>query len=479
MTGSDGFRKPSDPAAGFPFIVSSNLENVDAVTRKLIRSHVMRGKKKKKVRPDKGQPTIGRRARTMAVCTQTARVKLEEVGSLYTSLIPSRVGSDLSFAEFAADIELPMLLNIAKVTPFARKVIFPLKVAIGLQEENNEGHYPIARDVVGLHITAFAVESFIDRVLRHRESIINLAALLHFQKGLTLLKERLLGEDEELKISDSTISVVLKLAEAAHFDGDYQTSKQHMQGLRKMVDLRGGIYVFRGKALEVGMLRCDLSIAMHNGSSHVFFSQPSQPVPDYPHNLLRVWDDKMCSQEYIEISESLDSSLATAWRIMRRFCVLVNIGTQTQRLIRPQTIHETMTAVMYRLLRMDFTAGSISEAIRHGLLAFSYHVFLQWQDIKLPYHCFPTIYKNCILGLELVDGISSQLMIWLLMTGALSLFSTSEEVWIRDGLRKQADKCWVSSWKEMQDILKSFMWITLLDEQPGKLVYDTTYLEKA
>ncbi|EXK23283.1 hypothetical protein FOMG_19939 [Fusarium oxysporum f. sp. melonis 26406] len=28
------------------------------------------------------------------------------------------------------------------------------------------------------------------------------------------------------------------------------------------------------------------------------------------------------------------------------------------------------------------------------------------------------------------------------MTGALSLFSTSDEVWIRDGLRKQADKCW-------------------------------------
>ncbi|KAJ9412500.1 hypothetical protein QL093DRAFT_2570573 [Fusarium oxysporum] len=313
---------------------------------------------------------------------------------LYTLLIPSRVGSDLSFAEFAADIELPMLLNIAKVTPFARKVIFPLKVAIGLQEENNERHYPIRQDAVSLHITAFA-------------SIINLAALLHFQKGLTLLKERLLGEDEELKVSDSTISVVLKLAEAAHFDGGYQISKQHMQGLRKMVDLRGSIYVFRGKALEVGILRCDLSIAMHNRSSHVFFSQPSQPVPDYPHNLLQAWDDKMCSQVYIEISESLGSSLATAWRIIRRFCVL--------------------------------------------------------QDIKLPYHCFLTIYKNCVLGLELVDGISSQLMIWLLMTGALSLFSTSDEVWIRD---------------EMQDILKSFMWITLLDEQPGKLIYDMTYLEK-
>lgn len=216
---------------------------------------------------------------------------------------------------------------------------------------------------------------------------------------------------------------------------------------------------------------------MHNGSSHVFFSQPSEPIPNYPDQLLRALDDKMCSQEYIEITQNLDNDLVTAWRVMRRFCVLVNIGTQTQRLVRPQTIHETMTAVMYHLLHMDFAAGSIDEAVRHGLLAFSYHVFLQWQDIKLPYHHFPTIYKNCILNLELVSGVSSQLKVWLLMTGANSLFSILDETWLRDGLREHADRCQVKGWKDMQGILKSFMWITLLDDQPGKLIYDAIDLK--
>ena len=83
----------------------------------------------------------------------------------------------------------------------------------------------------------------------------NPVAMLHFKKGLRLLRERLMGEDNEIKISDSTISVVLKLASAALFEGDYQTSKYHMEGLRRMVGLRGGLDVFKGTELLVEMLR--------------------------------------------------------------------------------------------------------------------------------------------------------------------------------------------------------------------------------
>lgn len=79
--------------------------------------------------------------------------------------------------------------------------------------------------------------------------------MLHLQKGLRLLRERLSGEDEDTKISDATMNVVLKLASATHFNGDYMSSKQHMDGLRKMVDLRGGLDAFQGNELLVEMLR--------------------------------------------------------------------------------------------------------------------------------------------------------------------------------------------------------------------------------
>ena len=219
-----------------------------------------------------------------------------------------------------------------------------------------------------------------------------------------------------------------------------------------------------------------MTIALLNGSKPVFFRQPSEPVIEYPEKLLPASGDKMCSQDNVGFMRNMDNDLATAWRLMRRFCLLVNLGTQTQRLIDAEIIHETMTAVIYRLLYMAFPAGSIDETVRLGLLAFSHHVFLQWQDIKLPDHHFLTTYQDCMMRLKLVEGIPSQLMLWLLMTGANSLFNLSDEAWLRECLREQVDRCQVKTWKELHEILKSFMWIALLDEQTGKQIYKMLHL---
>ena len=115
--------------------------------------------------------------------------------------------------------------------------------------------YLLGMDAAGLHITAFAMEAFIDKVLHRQERTTNQAATLHLQKGLTLLRERLLGEDNEVKTSDTTIAVVLKLTSASNFVGDFQASKKHMEGIREMVDLRGGLDVFKGRNTFVEMLR--------------------------------------------------------------------------------------------------------------------------------------------------------------------------------------------------------------------------------
>jgi hypothetical protein len=56
-------------------------------------------------------------------------------------------------------------------------------------------------------------------------------------------------------LSDSTLSVVAKMVNTAHFMGDSCAAKQHMQGLRRMVDLRGGLDVFKGTNMLVQMVR--------------------------------------------------------------------------------------------------------------------------------------------------------------------------------------------------------------------------------
>lgn len=336
---------------------------------------------------------------------------------------------------------------------------------------------------------AFAVQGFIDRVLR-RQGNLNPVAILHFQKGLRLLRERLLGDDDQTKISDSTMSVVLKLASVAQFDGDYETSKQHMEGLRKMVDLRGGLDVFEGTPLLLEMLRqgnartrtrwyqtltlyrCDLGVALLNGSCPVFFIQPSEPMAEYPEKLMPASVDGALSRGDMKQVGITEDELVTAWRVLKRFCLFIDLGTQTRQTVRSDIIYETMTAVTYRLLHMRFSSGSADEAVRQGLSAFCYHVFLQWQDIKPPYCDLAVAYQISIFSLVPSDAVSSQLILWLLIIGAISIFNISDEVWLRERIEEHVGRCHIKTWREMQDILKSFMWIAVLDEQSGRRIYD-------
>ena len=94
-----------------------------------------------------------------------------------------------------------------------------------------------------------------DMILRKQDHISNATAILHFQKGVNLLRDRLTGDDEESKTSNSTIGVTLKLASTALSSGDAQTAEQHMYGLRKMVDCRGGLVILDGMHLQAEILR--------------------------------------------------------------------------------------------------------------------------------------------------------------------------------------------------------------------------------
>lgn len=119
----------------------------------------------------------------------------------------------------------------------------------------SSGFFPLGLDAVGLHITIFAVDGFVDKILRHQADYHSPLATLHLQKGLRMLRERLSGDNAESKTSDATIGAVLKLASAAHFDGDYKVSKQHMEGIHQMINLRGGLQAFENNGLLLEILR--------------------------------------------------------------------------------------------------------------------------------------------------------------------------------------------------------------------------------
>lgn len=138
---------------------------------------------------------------------------------------------------------------------------------------------------------------------------------------------------------------------------------------------------------------------------------------------------------------------------------------------------ETMTSVMYRLLDIKFETGSIAEALRLGLLAFSSHIFLQWQDIRRPYIQFSAAYKDCLVSLKSLDGVSSHIVLWLLMVGGVSVFGASDDEWLKPWLRANSQLCKVRSWPAMRGVMESFIWIGALHDKPGKDLFESALLQ--
>lgn len=203
-----------------------------------------------------------------------------------------------------------------------------------------------------------------------------------------------------------------------------------------------------------------------------FFNSEESFIP-YPEELLILDDEHKDSPEHTSFLCHVQNDLAVAWRVLRRFCSLANLGVHTRRRMRPRLILDTMNSVMYRLLHMEFAADSTDESIRFGLLAFSHHVFLQWHEIRPVTSYFSHTYRSQILQSDSFKKLSPHLNLWFLMIAAISIFDVSAEMWLEDALRKYIEKTGLRKWKDVQEMMSSVMWVAVLDEQPSRRIFNS------
>jgi len=93
-------------------------------------------------------------------------------------------------------------------------------------------------DICCLHSMMFAVRAFVESALHDQLSTL---ACFHYSQTLQLLQARLNESDQTRAISDSTIMVVITLAQAAELTGDFAAVANHVKGLNQIVRLRGGV----------------------------------------------------------------------------------------------------------------------------------------------------------------------------------------------------------------------------------------------
>ncbi|KIW46712.1 hypothetical protein, variant [Exophiala oligosperma] len=429
------------------------MAKTDPEMRKLIRSHCMLGKNRGKILHSRRKPKT-------VVPISVSRPVQQVLDLEPASSVPNRLGSELSLLRFADSVEPSTLWEVLKY-----RSMFD----------------PLTYDPAYLNAVMFGAQAYLDLVSGRSSKRSSMQML----KTIQLLRERLSisDENEPESLSNPTILIILTLAHIAHLNGDHITAKRHLEGLCTIVNLRGGIAAFQNTPkLLTELIRCDLSIAIHKGTKPVFdFTQPLQSIKYQLQTKSSPPTVRCLNYESPNVKDKhthfkTDEKLAELWDTMSNFCYLVNSVAEKNIKLSDQILLNTMGSVMYALLGMNFPTNPINEAIRLGMLAFCSHSFLERRGIHLPNSYLCENYKTCFEDVNTqLQGDPSQVSLWLLMIGKISIFAsdTDDSAWIKSKLRENIGTNNGWSWPQLRPSLKSFLWIDILHDAPGKTIFES------
>ncbi|KAK3290840.1 uncharacterized protein B0H64DRAFT_427390 [Chaetomium fimeti] len=411
--------------SGDPFIVTTSLAKPDPTTRRFIRSHVMRGKNAGKFRNEhimQGLQTGPKRRSAVGQATRTPGARhegdeAEESVDGWTLVTPHRIASELSLQGYGGEMQPYVLRLIHRALTVIKPEIYAMHhLTTAHPDDDKMFCFPdLAQHPGILHSTLFAAQAFYDLATAQTYGPI---ARHHLAKALTHLQMSL--EDKKEAVEFSTMGAVASLAMSAIVAGDFETAVKHMDGLKKIIDLRGGMPSFnQGSMIGHKARVIDIGLAMGLG-----------------HDLRFTADDDISWSPQIARGQSAgrfpeldaavprhmrpDPRLLNVWADLREFSRLVNDASERRTKIHVQVMFRLRTSVPHRLLKLRLggegvgvlsrggvrVAGGVprSPVFLHELLRLAMMAYAKMLLIKLH-----GIGKKMVV---LVDGLTNVLTTW-------------------------------------------------------------------
>lgn len=352
----------------------------------------------------------------------------------------------------------------------------------------------------------FSVRAFVDTA--SYDGQISRQAAFHYTQTLQLLQARLNAFQQgqrDLVFRDSTIMVIIFLAAAAELTGDFASVENHVDGLLKIVSLRGGVGSLnthnnmqvkvcrygsdvltssirvqsRRHRTEMSIsnrkIRADLGLALRSGTRARLFREGI------------AWDCFVANRGVIRCShesykaqidafvDALDPRLGNCWKDLHAFSCMSNLAYQTTRKLSPFTYNEMMISILYRLMYLSFEEGSPQEAIRIGLLTFSSTIFLTRLYMKQPYERLFNLFDSSLFKLcQCTSTIVPQpIMLWLMILYHMVAYrQPSPGDWQSVWLGKAVSLTGIETWPQARIIPKSVMWVDFVHDAPGKKAFE-------
>ncbi|KAF5979004.1 hypothetical protein FBULB1_5905 [Fusarium bulbicola] len=265
---------------------------------------------------------------------------------------------------------------------------------------------------------------------------------------LDQLKARLNSKEA---LSDQTISVILALVNQEQAAEHYAAAETHMVGLKKRVDLRGGLENIEDAVVAVKICRTDILFAMQQGGHPLFHRDHTCHIK---RNL--AYKGFTLQQDSAADSNQLDPALQEAFSDAMGLCRLLN-KHQDEKPLDLLEFQEVLVSICYRLLQFRAIAES---RLKQGIQS-RYHIGLSLFMMSIYFNnTQDRIARRGLIKNFVKEAIESKLnddedgfRFWLLILGGITVPARDGREWFVEELREQASSLGIMSWEQYTQII--------------------------
>ncbi|KAL7947013.1 hypothetical protein V8C42DRAFT_299530 [Trichoderma barbatum] len=287
--------------------------------------------------------------------------------------------------------------------------------------------------------------------------------------SIALVRRRI--EDSSLAYQDETLDSVVTLAAIEHGKGNIDASKMHIDGVKRMVSIRGGIDELKR--------RSPLTARMVSWVSMLVMEAPQFPIKDdsgHGDGIGAIPQWQLASTDAETQDASLDKLNITAAmsNILSRLRSIFHHSWHSS--LTNTQLHDLTCFVVHKLLLlppfMDANANAnplqstASECLRYAtaLYMLILHGTTYYSHVGLANAIILQL-KCHLAALLRTDHIRDPLEIWAISVGMVATVGTGNHEWFTEQARVAAAALSLNSWEDVLTHLQSILWVRVPQEE--------------
>ncbi|KAL2820354.1 hypothetical protein BJX63DRAFT_311578 [Aspergillus granulosus] len=314
----------------------------------------------------------------------------------------------------------------------------------------------------------------------------------HITHTYHLVQERLYGKEAT---SDMTIAVLVNMSQYERLQEQYERGFIHVQGLYRMVQLRGGMMKLSRECWGIAqkLLRADLEYAIQLGSRTLFGDDGIRALCEmgFPCVGFGEQSDSADGSELdLFLRQNLRPDLWAIFADMRRLGMMLNgASAGREQKLDGVDVHCTIILLGYRLLQINplddalaTVTSDLENVIHLSLLAFLV-TFLTGLDHRILDK--PILSRRLRLAINKLststnEGQEGQMvqsvLIWGLCIGSAAVFKYSEDEWLNPRTQTTMQALGLYTWEDTKKVLAGFPWVVALHDRAAIALSSTQTL---